>query len=139
VKIMLSSGDITLCSQLKATEVSELCLLPASNWFLVWLIAPPCRNIAPKRRLTSKLHGIISQKTELRALPCYIHDSANHWTNISYNIIFIVENIILTRRVRFVAHMGETRNAYRILVGRFETRGHLEDLVYMGRNRVDGY
>jgi hypothetical protein len=53
---------------------AELCLLPASCWFLAWLILWPWRwrwYIPPKCRLTfSGLHSIISQKTECSTDTC---------------------------------------------------------------------
>jgi hypothetical protein len=74
--------DIMTCSPLKSTHVSEeyvtsifrvekaeLCLPPASRWFLAWLILRPWRlrrYVLPKRRLTfNGLHGVTSQKIEL--------------------------------------------------------------------------
>jgi hypothetical protein len=45
---------------------NQLCLLPASCWFIAWLIFRPRRwrrNFPGKRRLTfNGLHGVISQK-----------------------------------------------------------------------------
>jgi hypothetical protein len=44
-------------------------LLPASHWFLAWLVLRPWRlwlHVPPNRRLTfNGLHGILSQKIEL--------------------------------------------------------------------------
>jgi hypothetical protein len=49
----------------RRTSQIELCLLPASWWFLAWLILQPWRrkwHLPPKRRLTfNGLHGVISQ------------------------------------------------------------------------------
>jgi hypothetical protein len=46
-----------------------LSLLPASCWFLVWLILRPWRwrrHVPPKRLLTfNRLHGVVSQRIEL--------------------------------------------------------------------------
>ena len=38
-----------------------------------------------------------------------------------------------TRRAGFVAHMGERRGAYRVLVGSLRERDHLEDTGVDGR------
>jgi hypothetical protein len=79
--------DITLLSSLKVNRrfggiyrlhiqgrgisqaTNQLCLLPVSNWFLVWLNSSPWlwrRHVPPKRRLTfTRLHGIISQKIQV--------------------------------------------------------------------------
>jgi hypothetical protein len=47
---------------------NQLCLLPASFWFLAWLIFGPEDegDVPPKRRLNfNGLHGVIWQNTEL--------------------------------------------------------------------------
>jgi hypothetical protein len=58
--IFLNITPFSLCSR--------LWLLPASSWFLAWLILRPWRwrrYVRPKRRLTfNGLHGVISQQTE---------------------------------------------------------------------------
>jgi hypothetical protein len=56
--------NTTPYSQLKLNR--HFCLLPASCWFLAWLILGPRRwrrHVPPKRRLTfNGLQGVISQK-----------------------------------------------------------------------------
>jgi hypothetical protein len=61
--------DITLCILMKVNRHLEgqLFLLPASCWFLAWLIVQPCRirrHVSPKHRLTfSGIHGVTSWKS----------------------------------------------------------------------------
>jgi hypothetical protein len=77
--------DITPCSPLKVNQCLDktcrlhlqsqrisqprnFCLLPASNWFLVWIIIQHWRwkwHVSSKHWLNfNRLHGNISQKTE---------------------------------------------------------------------------